>query len=382
MTRVLFLNLYAALGGAENALLHLLGSLDRKRCTPLVVIGSHGPLVAEARLRGAEVRVVPFPAPSLWWLAAPWIALSELRAALAIRRIASETGTRVLHVSDVLGLLLALPARLLGVRIVYQVNYLGGWPRRALLSLVAARAVERVLVFSNAQRDEVRARTFGLADRIAVVPPGLGATAFETPARDQARAALGVPADRRAIGMLGRFDHSKGHGTFLAAAARLVETRADLEILVGGGPLNAEALPHVAACGDWIRSEIRRRGLEGRVRLLGWVPRAAELLAALDVLVYPSEAEPFGMVVVEALAVGTPVVVADSGGPPEIVEGGRCGLVFETGDAEALARQVERLLGDAELCQALADSGRTRARTAFTSERYARDLEAVYERVA
>jgi glycosyltransferase involved in cell wall biosynthesis len=380
VTRVLFLNLYATLGGAENALLQLLAALDRRRFEPRVVVGSEGPLKDALQARQVPVEVVPFPARALWWLAAPGVLARDLRAALRLRRIVREHGVQVLHTGDVLGLLLALPARAGGVRVVYQVNHLGGWPRRALLSMLARLAVDHILVFSEAQRCEVLAGTWGLSGLTAVVRPGLSA---DTPggSKAAAREALGLPRDRRLVGMAARFDVDKGHATFVAAAARLVEDD-DVDVVIAGGALNQEQLPHVAAYRARVLEQIRRLGLERRVHVLGFVASAAELTTALDVLVCPSEREPFGMIVVEALALGTPVVVSDTGGPPEIVGHGRCGLVFRTGDPEALAAQVRRLLGDGALCEALVAAGRARARDAFSGDRYARDLEAVYDRVA
>ena len=106
------------------------------------------------------------------------------------------------------------------------------------------------------------------------------------------------------------------------------------------------------------------------------------MLAGLDVLVCPSDHEPFGMIVLEALAAGTPVVASDSGGPAEILEPDRSGLLFPTGDARALAEAVIRVLEDDGLRARLAEGGRRRVRERFASARYARDVEALYAGLA
>jgi len=108
----------------------------------------------------------------------------------------------------------------------------------------------------------------------------------------------------------------------------------------------------------------------------------AAVLAGLDVLVCPSDDEPFGMIVLEALAAGTPVVASDSGGPAEILEHGRSGLLFSTGNADALAAAVLRVLDEPGLGGRLAEEGRRRLRSAFTGTRYARDVEAIYASLA
>jgi glycosyltransferase involved in cell wall biosynthesis len=108
----------------------------------------------------------------------------------------------------------------------------------------------------------------------------------------------------------------------------------------------------------------------------------AAVLAAFDVLVCPSDHEPFGMVVLEALAAGRPVVASDSGGPAEILEHGKSGLLFRTGDPEALAAALLRLLADPSLARSLAEAGRLRVREAFARDRYARQMQEMYERLA
>jgi glycosyltransferase involved in cell wall biosynthesis len=119
-------------------------------------------------------------------------------------------------------------------------------------------------------------------------------------------------------------------------------------------------------------------GLEHAVAVLGHRQDVPAVLAGLDVLVCASDHEPFGMIVLEALAAGTPVVASDSGGPADILDHGYSGLLFRTGSAEALGNAVLRILDEPALGARLAEEGRRRLRSAFTSTRYARDVEAIY----
>jgi glycosyltransferase involved in cell wall biosynthesis len=118
------------------------------------------------------------------------------------------------------------------------------------------------------------------------------------------------------------------------------------------------------------------------VHVVGHRAEVPDVLAALDLLVCPSIREPFGMVLVEAMAAGRPVIASDSGGPPEIVEHGESGLLFKTGDAAELAEAVLRLLRDPALAARLATRGRARVAERFTRARYAGEMEALYARLA
>jgi glycosyltransferase involved in cell wall biosynthesis len=377
-TKVLYLNLYGTIGGAERALLELLDELDRTRFTPVVVLGEDGPLAAELGARGIETVVVPFPAPALHRVAWPPTLARLARAAWRIRRLARASRARILHCGDVLGLLLLITARPRGARLVYQLHYLGGAPRRWALACLAVPAVDRVLAVSARQPPRLGPAPALLARRTSVVPPGIRAAAFEGGDPRSLRQALGVADAAPLVGLVARYDSWKGHHVFLQAAARIRSPRPDVRFVMVGGSLNGGQPPHVERYRDAVLSRRKALGLEQTVAVLGHRPDVSAVLAGLNVLVCPSEDEPFGMIVLEALAAGTPIVASDSGGPVEILEHGRSGLLFRTGNADALGDAVLRLLDDPGLAPRLAEEGRRRVRSAFSSDRYARDVEAIY----
>jgi glycosyltransferase involved in cell wall biosynthesis len=384
MTRrepLLCLNLYASVGGAERALLSLLGSLDRNRYAPLVVLAKEGPVSRAARDLGADVAIVPFPTPPLHRLAWPPTLWRVTRARRAIGRLATERGVRLAQCGDVLGLLLLGPAGRRGLRIVYQMNYLGG--RLRVLALRAlARRVSVLVACSRYQARKVARAAPALAQRTIVVHPGIEAADFASGDGAAFRRELGIPPDAPLIGMLSRHDVWKGHLVFLEAAARLGAARPEARFAMIGGALNAEALPHVARYRDRVLARRIRLGLTERVEVVEHRADVANVLAALDIVVLASSGEPFGMALIEAMAAGRPVVASDSGGPLEIVEAGRSGRLFRTGDAGALAEAIAALLDDRDAARRLAEAGRRRVAEAFGAARYAREMEAVYARLA
>jgi len=381
-TTVLYLNLYGTIGGAERALLELLDELDRRRFAPVVVLGEDGPLAAELKARGVEAVVEPFPSPPLYQLPWPPTLARLARAAGRIRRLARVRHARILHCGDVLGLLLSIAARPSGARIVYQLNYLGGAPRRLALAALALPAVDRLLAVSPQQPPQLGPAPGLLARRTSVVPPGIRADSFENGDRRTLRHALGLTDDVPLAGLVARYDTWKGHAVFLDAAVRIRQERPDVRFVIVGGSLNGEQLPHVERYRDSVLTRRKQLGLEEAVAVLGHRDDVPSILAGLDVLVCPSDHEPFGMIVLEALAAGTPVVASDSGGPAEILEHGRSGVLFPTGSPAGLADAVLRILGDPDLRQRLRREGPRRVRERYTSARYARDVEALYAGLA
>ena len=112
--------------------------------------------------------------------------------------------------------------------------------------------------------------------------------------------------------------------------------------------------------------------------LLGFRSDVSALMAACDIIVLPAPAEPFGLVLIEAMALGKPVIAAAAGGPLEIVADGETGLLFEPGNAESLSSAIRRLLADPDLRRRMGIAGRKRYAQKFTARRMAENMQKVY----
>jgi glycosyltransferase involved in cell wall biosynthesis len=115
--------------------------------------------------------------------------------------------------------------------------------------------------------------------------------------------------------------------------------------------------------------------------LLGFRSDVSALMAACDIIVLPAPAEPFGLVLIEAMALGKPVIAAAAGGPLEIVADGETGLLFEPGNAGSLAGAMGRLLADPDLRRRMGIAGRRRYAQKFTARRMAEKMQEVYQGV-
>lgn len=175
------------------------------------------------------------------------------------------------------------------------------------------------------------------------------------------------------IGIVGRLQPWKGQELFLRAAALVSAARPDARFsVVGGAVLGWE--------GDYperLRRLAGELGLEGRLHFTGHVVDAAPWYSALDVLVHASTQEPFGLVLVEAMALGTPVVTVNEGAAAEIVEHGSSGLIVAR-EPEALAEAMLRVVDDASLAARLAAAGSRRAES-FSADRMAGSFAALLD---
>ncbi len=240
---------------------------------------------------------------------------------------------------------------------------LGGL-RDKLLPLLS-RLVDGVITVSDFSRQLLTDRPYP-RDKIAVIYNGIDLEAF-----------AGVQvAEKRpfshlfTIGYLGRLEPHKGIDDLIRATAQLVPTHPDLHVNISGnGPErpSLEALAHELNIAD-------------HVHFLGRVPDAADFLRQLDIFVLPSRFEAFGLVAAEAMAVGTPAIVSDAGGLPEVVANGETGFVVPVDAPNALAAAVANLKENATLRQQFIQAGKKRTARCFSAERMAAETVQLYEK--
>lgn len=232
----------------------------------------------------------------------------------------------------------------------------------------------RVIVCSRYMRDELE-RIFALpADKLDVVPNGVDVRDFAVDPGEARAMRREVTGPRtRMILYAGRLEYEKGVQTLLEA---LQEVRAQV------GPTRL-FVAGVGTYSEELRREVRRRKLGRHVRFTGFLAdRELRLhFGAADVAVAPSIYEPFGLVAVEAMACGTPVVVGDTGGLREIVADGS-GLSFTPEDAGELAEALTRVLTDRQLATELVQRGAARARDRYDWGAVARRTVEVYAQAA
>ena len=228
----------------------------------------------------------------------------------------------------------------------------------------------RVLTCSDHMRWEVN-QLFDLPDnKTVVIPNGVDVEAFAVGAADGAAARSAHAPGGPLVVSAGRLVHEKGVQDLLDAAAILKRRHAGLRVVVAGeGPHDGE-----------LRRQAERLGLGDTVDFVGFVAGEAlpRLLAAADCFAIPSRYEPFGMVALEAMAAGTPVVAGRSGGLAEFIRHGDTGLTHTPADATELADAISRVLDDADLAARLRSAGDEMVRRRFAWQPIAASTVAAY----
>lgn len=373
--RILFLNHVSGVSGAERSLLDLLRHLDRTRFEPMVGAPPAGEL--EALLEPAGIPLLPLRLRRLrktynpLRCAADLLNIVQVTAAL-IRVIRRERIALVHSNSTTAHLYGGLAARWCGVP--------GLWHNRDLVRLgPLGRWLGRFATCTIAISDCVRQQTqswIGTGRELKTIYNGVDADVFVCRGeRTRIRESLGIPSGAPVLAMIGQQVPWKRHRTFIEMAAVLTRTRPDARFLIVGDDRFGDHPAYRAG----LETQISRLGLGGKVLFTGYRADIAPLLEGIDALIHPALREPLGRVILEAMAMGRPVVAVNACGPGEIIRDGVDGLLVPRGEPDELAAAALRLCREPGLANRLGEAARRRIRDDFDIRRSIRQIEEVYD---
>lgn len=390
--RLLAVHQGGGIGGAPLSLVTLVAALPREGYLPSVVFTESGGAVDLARDAGLAVAVVP-TGGALFYSAHARLGVRMLSrfvrtfpgAVRQARTYLRANRPDLLHLNTSVLVAWAAAAHREGVPVIWVVREVLG-PNPVLRAWHAAfilRRSRRVVAISRSV-----AECFPDDGRVDVVYNAVDLEQFHPADPRAARSALGIQPDEQVIMALGSVQRAKGHWVLLDAFQRLQSRRprTRLVLVTGGvGPgYRASARGRVkTALGlpmdnlEALQSAAASRGLQGRVLVTGFRADVPAVLAAADVVAFPSLLpEGFGRPIVEAMAMGIPVVATDVGPTREIL-GDAAGLAVPP-RAEPLAAALDRVLGDGALRSQMGGAGRVRAGDAFSLPQQVAAMDHVY----
>lgn len=300
-----------------------------------------------------------------------------LMAAARLRRVARFAGASIVHAHGHLpGLVAAASSQLPGtVPLIVTRHHnieheLLGKTVHVQLESWAARRADLVIAVSTAVRDTL-VRHGVPRSQIRLVHHGLDWERY-VPDADQVRIWRARFEDRPLLVAVGRADPIKDYPTLLDAFELVRRNYPETQLVVAGlgSPQGVEQLT----------ADVRNRSLDRCVELLGWVSEISSLLAAADAFVQASKDESFGLAVLEAMGLGTPVAVTTPGGVRDVVRD--AGLALEPGNAPELARRICDILADIPAARSAAAGYISGVRRRFDAANSAKSLLAVYSELA
>jgi len=342
-------------GGQNQALLLLKGLRAR---------GIHAELVAvagSALEERAAAAGIPVHQVDRFW--------KRGQAALELRFLLKSGRFDLAHVNEPHALTAAWLARA-HRRVPLVISRRVGYPiGQSWLAQRRYRAAARIVAISHWAAEQA-AESGASKDKLAIVYEGVDLPPAVTPElRRAARARWGIPENIKLLGCVGVLSSDKGQEWLIRALAAV---RAEFPhchlLLAGDGP-----------CRPKLEALAKQLGVNRNVILVGFVKEVESVYAALDIFLLPSFFEALSNALMSAMAYGLPSIAFKQGGPAEIIQDGKSGLLVEPGNEKALSDAIKALLGNYSFAKKLGDAGRQRIEDNFSARKMVEGMIRIYE---
>lgn len=378
--RVVYVNHTGHVSGAERILLDVLRGIDRTRIEPYVLCPAEGRLASE--IRAQDVPCLPLPPANVRFAMRPDRILRSVapfwKAIVELRKHILELGPDVVHANTVRSGIAATVATIgTAIPVIWHVHDI--LPKHVVSSAIRRFAYlstrTHIVAVSHAAAKEF-CGAIDFAGRARTIHNGtdLGKFPMKGGAPSAFRKQFGISNDAFLVCAVGQICARKGLRELVGAFKRIQQRAPRMHLAIVGRAVfrhedrYLESLVEAAA----------DSGCRERIHFTGEVRDVSPVLRAADLLVLNSRQEPFGLVLIEAMASGTPVLATRVGGIPEIVTDSESGWLVEPGDTARLAAKLLELYLNPGILEQAGHAGRTITCPQFSMERFQRSLSRLY----
>ncbi len=371
-TRIVYLNHTGFVSGAERVLLNMVRGLDRARYEPFVMCPAEGNLTALIHAEDVVCTAIPSLTARFTWRPDRLLkaAFSLCRAVVAVRRQLLWLAPDLVHANTLrAGIIASLAAIGSGRIVIWHVHDI--LPRHPLSTAIRCFAWSlrrtQIIAVSHATASAFRG-SLPFGNRIHVIHNGTNLDQFplKSAGNLEFRKEIGIPEEAFLVCAVGQICARKGLLELLDAFEQTGKSAPRMHLAIAGKVV----FVHEERYFESLLRAVAEPGVSDRVHFTGEVSDVSSLLQAADLLVLNSQQEPFGLVLVEAMACGTPVLATRVGGIPEIVKDGENGWLIEKGDTVGLSKKLLELSRDRSLLEKIAQAAHHETCPQFSLERF------------
>lgn len=379
--KILFYNHTGQVGGAEGMLLLILARLDRDRFDPIVICPEQGPLQNMVDELAVPTETVASLEARFTWRADHLLRYlrSFMHVIGQIRKSVIRIKPDLIHANSIRAGLVATAATFgLGTRVAWHLHDL--LPRHPLSTGIRTFAFfsarTQMIAVSQAAAGSFRGAFLPWKDRVTVILNAIDPGKFHAnkTARQEIRDELELGKAEFVIGTVGRLTPGKGQLELLRAFSQVLNEIPQARLVIVGAPQFNRDHEYL----QLLKQTALELGIAKHVRMTGDRDDVGAIMQALDLVVINSAVEAFCLVALEAMACGTPILAAVSGGIPELIEHRKNGWLLPRRDEQALAEAILELSRQPVLCAQLAEQGKKHIGSRFCSDRYVSELESFY----
>jgi len=365
---ILFLNKISQLGGAEISLLNLVQDIQKYGYRPVVVLGSYGPLCKRLKKLNIKIYIYPLDFPHLK------NPIPFLKSLLFLYHIIKTEKVQLIHSNTLwdnqYGV---MAAKLVGIPHILHVR--GFSEQKASWKSFYNMGSIAICNSKNTKRKFLKYSKF--RKRTEMVYNAVDTERFKPnlKSRQKARQNYGFKEVDFIMGMAGRLAEEKGQLFCLKTLLPILKKNSNCKVLIAG---DAKIHPDTKYPGE-ILSFIRHNHLDGCVIMTGFVEDMNGFYNAIDLFLLPSFREPFGRVLIEAMATEKPVIASRVGGVPEVVDNEINGFLVNPHDADSWCECIDKLINDKSLRVQLGKAGRRKVLEKFTLGNITSKIVSMYD---
>lgn len=372
----------AKLYGAEQSLVRLVEGLKKRGYKSVVALPGEGLL--SQRLTALDIPLVFVPSLKPWLTQVRGIkrALYNLyqiyyivQSVRQIKDAIEQFNIDLVHTTTAIVIDGALAARLARVPHVWHIREIikpGVFRNFFLGAKVAWNIIDHLSAKIIAISRAVAAPYSGSRNKISIIYDGVDIRKFDISySKEEMRRAFGLLSEGSLVGLLAQIHPVKRQEDFIVAATLVHPSFPKAKFLIIGGEITS-------SYGQFLQAFSHRLGATDYIVWTGFLENPIPLLQQLDIVVLPSNYEPFGLVVIEAMAARKPVIGTLSGGIPEMIVDGETGLLVPPESPYELAEAISALLQNPDLARAMGQAGRRRVEKYFLVDQYVENVEKVY----
>jgi glycosyltransferase involved in cell wall biosynthesis len=369
--KILFIHHNSTLGGAELSLADLVTNLSDD-IIPICAL-PEGPL--REKLSAVNIKIFTVPMRALhrsmnpfYWLVTGF---RFLRVNAKLKKICRQEDIELIHAN-------CLTAALYAKIIIKSTKIPLLWHERDLVkhSFLAPRVAKfakYIIAISHAVAENLK-QQLGNNNNIKVIYNGIDLVKFDKPSSSEVS---DFPKDKQIVLMVAQFVSWKKHMDFIKMALLVKKQIPDTVFVLAGDRKKYDQQEYI----QQLERSIAKHGLEQQFIWTGFIEDMPRLLKNIDCVVLPATCEPFGRIVVEAMAAGKPVVAVNSGAIPEIIEDGISGCLVNSGDFDAMSKSVCQILKDKVFADKIVEQGKLRVSQNFTIQRTVAKFEKLVKEI-
>jgi L-malate glycosyltransferase len=381
--RVVYTSHTGRVSGAERVLLEMLRGLDRTRYEPSVLCPAEGSL--QLLLEGQDVSCTTTPtlhARFTWRLGELLRYIVSFASVIfTARREIKRCNPDFVHANTVrAGIAATLATVGTGRTVIWHVHdSLPRHPLSQIIRLLAYKSVRTYIVAVSNATAKAFCGSLPFNDRICVIHNGTDLSRFPLKCREETpfKRQLGLPKDSFLVCAVGQICARKGLRELLESFSQIYDDAPQMHLAIVGKPV----FSHEQLYGDELMATATAAGIADRVHFTGECHNISAVLQSSDLLVLNSFEEPFGLVLIEAMSSGTPVLATRVGGIPEIITDSVNGWLIERNDPVGLASKLLELSQNPGSLDQVARSARDTVYPQFSLERFLDDLHEFYARL-